>query len=190
MNLRNFSAKKGTSKQWFVKVGIGSDPPPLWAKFPTFTENLFCKLPLRRKPFLCATSEVAQGRCDWPVSGGEHWNFYENKHLCYMIYFSHSFWMTLYCPSKYFTFAWCDWQTSSLRLPNQRHARDVITPERKEIQLSLWVLMWKMRAGLERDNRESCFCTKRATFACTIGQSLQQLGFYSTWFPRDKGGFS
>ena len=76
------------------------------------------------------------------------------------------------------------------RLPNQRRARDVITPERKEIQLSLWVLMWKMRAGLERDNRESCFCTKRATFACTIGQSLQQLGFYSTWFPRDKGGFS
>ena len=145
---------------------------------------------LRRKPFLCATSEVAQGRCDWPVSGGEHWNFYENKHLCYMIYFPHSFWMTLYCPSKYFTFAWCDWQTSSLRLPNQRRARDVITPERKEIQLSLWVLMWKMRAGLERDNRESCFCTKRATFACTIGQSLQQLGFYSTWFPRDKGGFS
>ena len=69
---------------------------------------------LRRKPFLCATSEVAQGRCDWPVTGGEHWNFYENKHLCYMIYFSHSFWMTLYCPSKYFTFAWCDWQTSWL----------------------------------------------------------------------------
>ena len=94
--------------------------------------------------------------------------------------------MTSYCPSQYISFL----LGVTDRLPNQRRARDVITPERKEIQLSLWVLMWKMRAGLERDNRESCFCTKRATFACTIGQSLQQLGFYSTWFPRDKGGFS
>ena len=33
--------------QFWKKVGIGSDPrPPPWAKFPTFTENLFCKLPL------------------------------------------------------------------------------------------------------------------------------------------------
>ena len=33
--------------QFRKKVGIGSDPrPPPWAKFPTFTENLFCKLPL------------------------------------------------------------------------------------------------------------------------------------------------
>ena len=34
--------------QFRKKVGIGSDPrPPPWAKFPTFAENLFCKLPLK-----------------------------------------------------------------------------------------------------------------------------------------------
>ena len=33
--------------QFRKKVGIGSDPrPPPWAKFPTFTENLFLGLPL------------------------------------------------------------------------------------------------------------------------------------------------
>ena len=33
--------------QFWKKVGIGSDPrPPPWAKFPTFTENLFWELPL------------------------------------------------------------------------------------------------------------------------------------------------
>ena len=33
--------------QFWKKVGIGSDPrPPPWAKFPTFTENLFPGLPL------------------------------------------------------------------------------------------------------------------------------------------------
>ena len=33
--------------QFWKKVGIGSDPrPPPWAKFPTFTENLFLGLPL------------------------------------------------------------------------------------------------------------------------------------------------
>ena len=41
------SLKKVNLVNFKKKVGIGSDPrPPPWAKFPTFTENLFCKLPL------------------------------------------------------------------------------------------------------------------------------------------------
>ena len=40
----NFRQKrvKYAIKQCFINVGIGSDhAPPPWAKFPTFTENLF-----------------------------------------------------------------------------------------------------------------------------------------------------